>query len=162
LRPTKSLIRSASPSLYASSCHCRLRIGETDAPSKQKPALTKRLAKYPGKCGWAQCDSRGLHNQSHAFRTFWMPYEGIPICGNKHAAPAWPQYAACLAKNAIHVGDVLGDLSACNDIESGIGLAYMGRADAVGLDELRRSGLVGVYHCVVSLLLTRHCIGYES
>jgi Tripartite tricarboxylate transporter family receptor len=46
-----------------------------------------------------------------------MPYEGIPIRGNEHRAPAWPQNAECFAKNTIHVRDVLGDLSACNDIE---------------------------------------------
>jgi len=56
-----------------------------------------------------------------------MPYEGIPTRGDKHGTPAWPQNAECLAKNTIHVRDVLCDLSACNDIEPSIGLTYVGR-----------------------------------
>ena len=59
--------------------------------------------------------------------TFRMPYEGVPIRGNKHGAPAGPQNAECLGHNAIHVGDVLGDLSAGNNIEGSIGLIYIGR-----------------------------------
>jgi len=56
-----------------------------------------------------------------------MPYEGIPIRGNEHCASAWPQNAECFAKNTIHVRDVLGDLSACNDIEPSVRLTYLGR-----------------------------------
>src|SRR5262245_47489598 len=56
-----------------------------------------------------------------------MPHDGVPIRGNKQGASAGSQDAECLRHNAINVGDVLGNLSAGNNIEGSIGLTYIGR-----------------------------------
>jgi len=65
----------------------------------------------------------GFHDPSHAVRTIRIPYEGIPIRGNEYGATARPEYTECLGKNAVHVGHILGDLSAGNDIKAVVGLA---------------------------------------
>ena len=56
-----------------------------------------------------------------------MPHDGVPIGGNKHGASAGSQNAECLVHNAIHVGDILGHLSASNNIERSIAQIYIGR-----------------------------------
>src|SRR5262245_42822814 len=56
-----------------------------------------------------------------------MPYDGIPIRCNKHCPTALPQNAERLGKNAINIGDVLGDLRAYNDIKRSVGHGYSRR-----------------------------------
>ena len=51
LRATKSRITCASPLLWLSSSNCRLRIGNTAAPSNRNPALTNLFAMDLGRCG---------------------------------------------------------------------------------------------------------------